>query len=127
MFQRFKKRPVRIVIADDDDDMRQFLETLLAAEGAVVMAFENGQLALEAIRADKPDLVVLDVEMPVMGGFEVLRELREDEKTKDLKVAMLTIKSGKPHVVGGLLIGADDYIIKGTPADQLVGRIMNLV
>ncbi|MGV3571018.1 MAG: ATP-binding protein [Ramlibacter sp.] len=112
----------RIVVADDNTDMREYVARLLGARWDVVAA-SNGQEALDAIRAGKPDLVLTDVMMPVLDGFGLLRAVRADPALSDLPVVMLSARAGEEARVGGLEAGADDYLVKPFSARELVARV----
>ena len=113
----------RILIADDDRDIAGFVELNLSLEGFAVQVVHDGQAALDAVQADPPDLVLLDVMMPVLDGVEVLRRLRADPATATLPVVLLTAKSLSADKVVGLTAGADDYIVKPFDTLELLARV----
>ena len=115
------RRPC-ILIADDNSDMRQYLVRLLA-ERYEVLAVADGQAALESVKQRLPDLVLTDVMMPVLDGFELLRELRSDARTKTLPVIMLSARAGEESRIEGMEHGADDYLIKPFSARELLARV----
>jgi DNA-binding response OmpR family regulator len=110
----------RILIADDEPDLRQMLTAYLQAEGFETSAAADGNQALERARADHPDLIVLDVGMPGIDGFEVLRKVRADS---DVPVIMLTARSEEVDRIVGLTVGADDYVTKPFSPRELSARI----
>ena len=110
----------RILVVDDEPRMRRFVHMNLDLEGYEVMEAENGLRALERVRDDLPDLVVLDVMMPDLDGFEVLQMIREINSTP---VIMLTAKGEEDDRVRGLELGADDYITKPFSPRELVSRV----
>ena len=111
----------KIVLAEDEPQIARLIEFKLKKEGYEVTWKENGEEALEAIKAEKPDLVLLDVMMPVMDGYEVLRQIKEDENLKSIPVIMLTARAQERDVVKGIDLGAQDYITKPFhPAELLV-------
>ena len=111
----------KIVLAEDEPQIARLIEFKLRKEGYQVTWKENGEEALEAIKAEKPDLVLLDVMMPVMDGYEVLRQIKEDENLKSIPVIMLTARAQERDVVKGIDLGAQDYITKPFhPAELLV-------
>ncbi|MCW0215871.1 MAG: SpoIIE family protein phosphatase [Pseudonocardia sp.] len=114
----------RVLVADDDPDMRDYLQQLLSANW-VVQAVANGREALEAARADPPDLVVADVLMPGLDGIELLRALRTDARTAGLPVVLLSARAGEEAAVEGLDAGADDYLVKPFSARELLARVAN--
>jgi len=112
----------RVLIVDDNADMRTYVSRLLAKRWEVDSA-ADGYAALAAIRARKPDLVLTDVMMPNMNGFEFLRELRRDEGLRDLPVIVLSARAGEEARVEGLEAGADDYLTKPFSARELIARV----
>lgn len=116
----------RIVLADDNADMRNYVKRLLS-ETCEVLAFGNGLDALQAIRHDKPDLVVSDVMMPGLGGFELLKALRADPATASIPLLLLSARAGEEARVEGLRAGADDYLTKPFRAQELVARVTSVL
>ncbi|MFG1764798.1 ATP-binding protein [Micromonospora parva] len=113
----------RILLADDNADMRAYLTRLLTAQGWRVRAVTDGQQAFDEIHRDLPDLVLTDVMMPVMDGFDLVRRLRADPATRALPVLVLSARAGGEASVEGLSLGADDYLVKPFAAAELVARI----
>ncbi|MCW2679230.1 MAG: Diguanylate cyclase response regulator [Frankiales bacterium] len=113
----------RILVADDDRDIAGFVQLNLDLEGYDVQVVHDGQAALDAVLADPPDLVLLDVMMPVLDGVEVLRRLRANPATAALPVVLLTAKSLSADKVVGLTAGADDYIVKPFDTLELIARV----
>ncbi len=113
----------RVLIADDDRDIAGFVELNLTLEGFDVRVVHDGQAALDAVLDDPPDLVLLDVMMPVLDGVEVLRRLRANPATAALPVVLLTAKSLSADKVVGLTAGADDYIVKPFDTLELLARV----
>jgi DNA-binding response OmpR family regulator len=109
-----------ILVVDDEARMRRFMHMNLDLEGYRVIEAENGLEALTRVREDLPDLVLLDVMMPEMDGFETLRLIRE---TSSVPVIMLTVKSEEEDRVRGLELGADDYVTKPFSPRELASRI----
>jgi PAS domain S-box-containing protein len=117
----------RVLIADDNADMRSYLARLLA-ERYEVETVANGAEALSALgRAPLPDLVLTDVMMPVMDGFELLQRLRAAERTRTLPVIMLSARAGEDARVEGLHAGADDYLVKPFTARELTARVRSQI
>ncbi len=114
-----KRRP-RILIVDDEARMRRFVRLNLEAEGFEVLEAENAMEALEKVRDELPDLVVLDVAMPGIDGFEALQRIRE---MSDVPVIMLTVKDEEEDRIRGLDLGADDYVTKPFSPRELASRI----
>jgi PAS domain S-box-containing protein len=117
-----KSSGARVLVADDNADMQNYISRLLGARWDVETV-SDGQAALTAIRARKPDLVLSDVMMPGMDGFALLRELRADEALRDLPVIMLSARAGEEARVEGLNAGADDYLTKPFSARELIARV----
>ncbi|HKW12355.1 MAG TPA: ATP-binding protein [Gemmatimonadaceae bacterium] len=112
-----------ILLADDNADMREYLARLLRARGWSVEAVADGRSALQAARRSPPDLVLTDVMMPGIDGFELLRMLREDERTRSTTVILLSARAGEEARVEGMRAGADDYVVKPFAARELVERV----
>lgn len=113
----------RVLVADDDPDIAGFIELNLSLEGYSVQVVHDGESALAASLADPPDLVLLDVMMPVLDGVEVLRRLRATAAITALPVVLLTAKSLSADKVAGLTAGADDYIVKPFDTLELLARV----
>ncbi|SEP01903.1 ATP-binding protein [Trujillonella endophytica] len=111
-----------VLVVDDNADMRAYLTRLLAPHHAVRTA-RDGQEALEEIGRGHPDLVLTDVMMPVVDGFDLLRALRGDEATRGIPVVMLTARAGQEAAVEGLEAGADDYLPKPFESAELLARV----
>ena len=113
-----------ILVVDDEPRMIQFIRMNLELEGYRVLQASNGLEALDKIRDELPDLVILDVMMPDLDGFETLRLLRE---TSDVPVIMLTVKAEEDDIVRGLRLGADDYVTKPFSPRELSSRVQALL
>jgi PAS domain S-box-containing protein len=113
----------RVVVADDNADLRGYISRLLAEAGYAVELAGDGNEALRILRQNRPDLLVTDVMMPGMDGFDLLREVRADRKLGDLPVIMLSARAGEEAKVEGLDAGADDYLIKPFSARELLARV----
>ncbi len=113
----------RVLLADDNDDMREHVRRLLARQGYTVEVVPDGQAALEAARHAAPDLVLTDVMMPRLDGFGLLAALRADAKLREVPVIMLSARAGDEAKVEGLDAGADDYLVKPFSARELLARI----
>lgn len=115
-----------ILVADDDPLLRSILEHKLSRAGYDVILAEDGGSALEQARSLRPAVLVLDAMMPVLDGFEVLRRIKDDERTRDLTVVMLTALKRQDDVVSALQLGAADYLAKPFNPDELVARLARL-
>jgi two-component system KDP operon response regulator KdpE len=110
----------RILIVDDEPRIRHFVRMNLQLENFQVGEASNGLEAVRKVREEMPDLVVLDVEMPKLDGFETLAEIR---RTSSVPVIMLTVRGDEEDRIKGLDLGADDYVTKPFSARELVSRI----
>lgn len=111
---------MKILVVDDEETMVRSLSTLLTQEGYEVVAASDGLQALEAARAERPDLVLLDVMLPGMDGVEVCRQIRT---SSTVPIIMLTAKTAEVDKVVGLEVGADDYVTKPFGSRELVARV----
>ncbi|MAY74502.1 MAG: DNA-binding response regulator [Phycisphaerae bacterium] len=113
----------RILIVDDEVDLSELLSYNLSRAGYTTRVVHDGRNGLEAARSFEPDLIVLDVMMPEMSGFEVANRLRRDAATRQTPIIMLTAKSGETDELSGLSSGADDYVTKPFSMRVLEARI----
>ena len=111
----------RLLLVDDEENLRSMLEAALRHNGFEVASSESGRDALEAVAAVKPDLIVLDVMLPDLDGFEVCRRLRADGWRAP--VLFLTARDATEDKVRGLTLGGDDYLVKPFSLDELVARV----
>jgi two-component system KDP operon response regulator KdpE len=109
-----------ILIVDDEPQIRRVLRATLSAEGYTIVEARDGQEALEKLRGERPDLVLLDVNMPIMDGLEACREIRA---TSRVPVIMLTVRGAEKDKVRALDAGADDYVVKPFGIQELLARI----
>ena len=121
------ERKKKILIVDDAEDTVELLKKRFRSEGYDTAEAYNGEEALQRVPEYIPDLVVLDVMMPKIDGYEVCQRLKADEKTKYIPVLMLTAKGEVEHKVRGLNIGADDYMSKPFDYKELSARIRSLL
>ncbi len=117
----------KILIADDNPDNVELLRKRLNTQGYETAAAFDGEEALQAIGKESPDLLILDVMMPKMDGYEVLRRLKQDEEYRNIPVILLTAKKDIPDKLKGLDIGADDYITKPFNPQELLARVKSLL
>jgi DNA-binding response OmpR family regulator len=117
----------RILIVDDEPSIVVPLEFLMKREGYEVTVAGDGQAALDALAAGVPDLVILDVMLPKLSGFDVCRRIRAEPRWAGLKVLMLTAKGRDQEVEKGLGLGADAYVTKPFSTRDLVARIRALL
>ena len=114
----------KILIVDDEPGLRDLVRITLEHEGFGVVQAENGVLGLDAVREEHPDLVILDVMMPEMDGWETCKKLREFSQ---VPVLMLTARVQSQDIVTGLNSGADDYLLKPFNMDELMARVRALL
>ena len=117
----------RILVADDDVDIRELVEFKLSTLGHDVVAVADGAAAIEACKAQRPDLAVLDVMMPGVSGLDAIRAIRADPALADLPVILLTARAQESDVETGFDSGADDYITKPFSPRELASRVQALL
>ena len=113
----------RVLIVEDERDIRDLVLFHLEREGFQVSSASSGEEALRQVRHASPDIVLLDLMLPAMGGLEVCRKLRQDPATVALPIVMLTAKGDEVDRVLGLELGADDYIVKPFSPKELLARV----
>ena len=117
-----------ILVVDDDRDIRQLVEKILTAQGHKVSQAEDGEAGLGFVLVKKPDLVLLDLNLPKMDGFEVCRRLKSDKATREIPVIMLTAAYPEwEDAQKGFELGADEYVIKPFASDLLLHNIERLL
>jgi DNA-binding response OmpR family regulator len=117
----------KILIADDEPNIVAAIEFLLQQSGYQVQIASNGEEALKLVEAGAPDLVLLDVMMPVRSGYEVCARIREREDWRHIKVVMLSAKGRESEVNKGLALGADLYVTKPFSTRDLMAKIKGLL
>jgi len=113
----------RILVVEDEEDIRELLRYNLVKEGYAVSGAASGEEALRLARAERPDLVLLDLMLPGVDGLEVCRALKRDKSTERIPVIMVTAKGEETDVVAGLELGADDYIVKPFSPKVVIARL----
>jgi class 3 adenylate cyclase len=119
-------RPFRVLVVDDDPDMAGFLARLLAQQGMQADTAADGKDALKKITLDPPDLVLMDVMMPVLSGFDVCRQLKANEATALIPVVLVTALEDQESRVRGIEAGADDFLSKPVRREELIARVKTL-
>ena len=117
----------QILIVDDDIDTLQLVGTMLEKQGFKILAANNGEKAVQLAEAQTPDLIILDVMMPGMDGYEVTRRLRAMEKTAFIPIILFTAKAQVDDKVEGFESGADDYLTKPTHPTELIARVNTIL
>jgi len=117
----------KILLADDEEDIKMVVQIFLESRGYEVLTAFDGLSALDMIRTEKPDLVLLDVMMPVVNGFEVCTRMKADPEMRDIPVVMLSAMAQSESVDKGLSAGAADYIVKPfepSALEEVIGKIL---
>jgi two-component system KDP operon response regulator KdpE len=109
-----------ILVVDDEPQIRRVLRSTLSSQGYVITDAKTGEEAVESVRKNKPDLVLLDVNMPGMGGIAACREIRQ---SSEAPIIMLTVRTAERDKVAALDAGADDYVVKPFGIEELLARI----
>lgn len=117
----------KIVIAEDERDIRDLITFTLQFAGHQVVATSNGEEAVEAVKREKPDLVLMDVRMPRMTGYEACRQIKADPEIAHIPVVFLSAKGQESEVREGLEAGAVAYILKPFSPDELTRRVAELL
>ncbi len=119
--------PPRVLIVDDNPQILELLEAYLEPLAAEVAVAADGEAALEAIRQQRPDLVLLDIMMPRRSGFEVCRTLKDDKLTRAIPIIMVTALNEVGDMERATEFGADDYISKPVNKIELLGKVQKLL
>lgn len=113
----------RILVIEDRADFRLLLKRILEREGFVLSAAENGAEGLRLFRSERPDLVLLDVQLPDATGFDLCREIRRDAGLGRVPVIFISVKSSSDDVIEGMRAGGDDYIFKPFDNAEVLARV----
>ncbi len=117
----------RVLVVDDDPQVVKVIRDALVREGFSVVSARHGLECLHKVESEQPDLVILDVNMPVMDGFKALRTLRKREETRNLRIILLTVRRERGDVLRGWQGGADLYINKPCKMEELVAAVKRLL
>ena len=120
-------KPIRLLAVDDDPVILNLLKVNFELDGFDVLTAADGQEALDTARAEKPDVVLLDIMMPKLNGLEVTKALKADAATKGIPIMLLSAKAQEADVEAGMKIGADAYVTKPFDPIDLVQRVHELV
>ena len=116
-----------ILVAEDERDIRELIVFTLQLDGFNVVEVPNGEEAVNKAQEIVPDLILMDVRMPKMTGYEACKELKSEEKTKDVPIVFLSAKGQEAEVNTGLELGAEEYLLKPFSPDELSGRVNNIL
>ena len=116
----------KICVIEDEKDIVRLLTYNLNKEGYDVVSYETGERAFEFVNTNKPDLVLLDIMIPFVDGFEVCKQLKASKDTQSIPIIMLTAKTEDANIVTGLELGADDYILKPFSIEVLIARLRSV-
>jgi two-component system, OmpR family, alkaline phosphatase synthesis response regulator PhoP len=117
----------RILVAEDNAEIRALVSSILIEEGHKVTVAQNGQQALDMMLDDAPDVLVLDIMMPQMDGYTVLKELKNSGIRDSMKILVLTAKTSESDWVRGYKLGADAYVTKPFDIDELTRHVEELL
>ena len=123
MVESLEPNPSTILVADDEPINRALIQRRLERAGYRVLVAQNGREAVDVARKERPDLIILDVMMPVMDGLEACRLIKDDDATRDTPVIFLSARDETDIKVSGLSLGANDYISKPFKAEELLARV----
>ncbi|MGD8228252.1 MAG: response regulator [Desulfobacteraceae bacterium] len=113
----------RILVVDDEEDILELVRFNLAREGYPIICTTSGEESLKIVQKEHPDLIVLDLMLPGIDGLDVAKALKNDPKTRDIPIIMLTAKGEEADIVAGLELGADDYVTKPFSPRILLARV----
>ncbi len=118
----------KIMIAEDERDIRELVTfSLRSLGGFEVVQAANGAEAVERATAERPDLILMDVRMPKMTGYEACKKLKEIDTTRDIPVVFLSAKGQESEIQQGLAVGAEEYILKPFAPDELVDQVRSML
>jgi CheY-like chemotaxis protein len=118
-----RQRSHTLLVVDDDPDMRELLQTELESQGFAVITARHGAEAVASAKTMAPDVILMDLLMPVMDGIEAIKKLKENELTKAIPILVLTIVDNRENLIAGLEAGAQDYITKPFFLPELKARV----
>jgi len=119
--------PLKVLTVDDSKTIRMIVKKAFKPYNCELVEAENGQIGLDTAAHEKPDLIVLDITMPVMTGIEMLERLKKDDELKAIPVIMLTAESGKDNVMQIVKMGVQNYIVKPFKGEQLIERVQSVL
>jgi len=117
----------RILVVEDEESLLKLESILLSSKGYSVTGVMDGRSALEEVRANRPDLVILDIMLPEIDGFEVCRQIKEDPDTRHIPVLILTAKKNSQDLARGQQVGCDAYITKPFKSAKVLDMVQELL
>lgn len=117
----------KVLIVEDEESLLKLESILLTSKGFEVKGVSNGKAALESLEEDKPDLILLDIMLPEIDGFEVCQRIKANPETKNIPVIMLTAKKSREDMARGELVGADWYITKPFKSAMVIETIQRFM
>jgi DNA-binding response OmpR family regulator len=117
----------KILIAEDEPDIRELVAFMLRFAGYEVMAASNGEEAVQAATREVPDLVLMDVRMPRMTGYDACRLMKSNPTLRDVPIVFLSAKGQESEIQSGLEAGAEEYLLKPFSPDELTNRVRNIL
>lgn len=118
---------IHILVVDDEEDILELIQYNLSKEGYRITCLDSGEKALQEIQTQKPDLILLDLMLPGLDGFQITRQLKANPDTSAIPIIMLTAKGEETDIVAGLELGAEDYITKPFSPRVLIARIRTVL
>jgi two-component system alkaline phosphatase synthesis response regulator PhoP len=117
----------KILVVDDESDVRQFLKKRLERNNYTVITAKDGSECISKARSDEPDLILLDIVMPLMDGYDVIKELRSATETKMIPVIMHSVRKETKSIIKSLELGSVDYVMKPASFEQLLRVVKRYV
>jgi DNA-binding response OmpR family regulator len=117
----------KIVVIDDEPEIVELIQQVLESDGFTVLSASAGKAGLELVAREVPDLVLLDVGLPDLSGFDICRELRRDPRLSGIPIIIISGRRGESNVVLGLGLGADDYVVKPFSSAELLARVRAVI
>ena len=118
---------IRVLVADDEKNLRELLVRELSRKGHTVVGVPDGRAALDRLEEEIPDVLLLDIKMPRMTGYEACRRLKEIEGLRDIPVIFLSAKGQRQEIEEGLSAGAAEYILKPFAPEELISKVRQIL